>query len=224
MTLDSSPRDGCMFAKLNRDEIANGISHAVGFVLSIVGSIVLLLVASLRNDGWRSAACSVYATTLIATYAISTMSHVVLAPGPRRFLRILDQATIFLLIAGSYTPFAFIHVDHGGWVVFALVWGVALAGFFCKVLSGEERLGVGSMLTYLLLGWIPGVALVPILYRAAFDGIGWLVAGGLCYSVGTIFLGLDRKIPYGHLLWHLFVIAGSGCHYAAILRYTELPN
>lgn len=206
-----------------QDEIANGISHGVGLALSIAGAITLIISTSLMGDGWRIAGCSVYAATLVAMYAASTLSHVFETPSRRRFFRMLDQGMIFLLIAGTYTPVTVATIDDGSWLLVALVWGVALAGFFCKILSGQQRIGFWIMLTYLLLGWIPGLALIPILNRIPSKGVWWLVAGGLSYTLGTAFLALQNKIPYSHMIWHLFVLAGSGCHYVAILCYMGSP-
>lgn len=210
-------------ARLRRNELANSISHGFGFLLSVAGAIALTMAVYPKGDGWRIASCRLYAATLVAMYAASTLSHAIHSPRARRYFRILDQAMIFLLIAGSYTPFALIQPAERWWIDFALVWGVALGGFSWKILSGNPRMSMGFLALYLLLGWVPGMVMVPALYHIESGGFWWIVGSGLCYTVGTVFLNLDEKIPYGHLIWHLLVIAGSGCHYIAVFQYCGAP-
>lgn len=206
----------------HHDELANCITHGIGFTLSAVGAVALILVAEqAANDLWLIG-CGIYAATLVAVYAASTLSHAFHRPSLRRFFRTLDQAFIYLLIVGTYTPLALRYL-LGGWLTTLLVamWVVALIGFFSKMLW-RHRIDAVSLTAYIVLGWMPILAgraawsLLPL--PASLLTLG----GGLCYTLGTVFLLSDHR-RFFHALWHLFVMAGSACHFVAILCYVAMP-
>ncbi|MEX0714737.1 MAG: hemolysin III family protein [Pirellulales bacterium] len=211
-------------ARLRVEEPINSATHGIGFVLSIAGVVLLLATAADFGDVWQLAACAVYGGSLIAVYAASTLSHLFQAPRLRRLFRIVDQALIFLLIAGTYTPIAFTWLRHGHWwIVLALMWAIASAGFVSKAIFVHRIEGVSTML-HVLMGWLPVVTVKTLIDRAPPGLLWWMLAGGICYTVGTIFLNRDQKVPYFHAVWHLMVVAGSACHYWAILAYcTAVP-
>lgn len=199
------------------DEAANLLTHGLGLVLSVVATVVMMWIVS-GEETRLIAACGVYCLTLILLYAASTLSHSFHDLRRRRLFRMLDQACIYLLIAGSFTPFAVIFLGHGWWwSVLIAMWLLAFAGVLfvlrLRNLSGAVKV------TYGLLGWLPAVSLWELYQRAPFEMLIWLLAGGVFYSSGTIFLRLDQKVRYLHALWHAFVIAGSICHYIAVLVY-----
>ncbi len=205
------------------DEIANSITHGIGLALSVVGAAVLI-VAAVRTGGLREVlGCSIYGASLVAVYAASTLSHVVQQPRLRRRFRMLDQGCIYLLIAGTYTPLALQYLRNGyWWVLLAVMWTIAVAGFFSKVILAHRVEAVATIL-YVLMGWLPVLAAKPMIAAAPAACLWMMLVGGLCYTVGTIFLTFDRKALYLHAVWHIFVIAGSTVHYFAILHYA-LPS
>lgn len=175
-----------------------------------------------RGGPWQVAGCGVYSVTLVATYAASTLSHVFRSPAMRNAFRVADQALIFLFIAGSFTPVALTWLRGSAWwwVLHGGIWCVALVGFLSKALFAHRvELGTVSTVLYLLLGWSPILA-APALCAALPKGLGlWLVAGGVCYSVGLVFFRYDDRVPYFHAAWHVLVMAGSGCHYMGVLLH-----
>lgn len=209
-------------AQRSSDELANTLTHALGLVLSLAGLPSLVVMAARRGDAWHVVTCSVYAATLVVLYGASTFYHAARQPRWKDFFRVIDHACIYLLIAGTYTPFTLVMLRGGwGWTLFALVWGFALAGIAFKVFW-TGRFEVVSTITYVLLGWIALVATYPIVTRFPPGCILWLLAGGVCYTVGVVFYAFDR-LPYMHAAWHLFVLAGSAFHYVAVMRYV-LPT
>lgn len=204
------------------EEWANALTHGAGFAASLLGLPVLIMVAMARGDTLQIIACSVFATTLILLYGASTAYHAVPHARAKRILRVVDHVAIYLLIAGSYTPFT-LGVLRGawGWTLFGLAWGLAVLGILHKTLLGF-RFPRLSTLMYLGMGWMAVVAAGPMARVIPTPGLGWLLAGGLCYSLGVIWYARDH-LPYRHALWHLFVLAGSGCHYAAVLAYATGP-
>ena len=206
------------------EEIANSVTHGVGAGLYAAGAVVLVTLAALRGDAWHVVACSVYAATLVLFYTISTLYHAVRGPRAKRVLRILDHAAIYLLIAGSYTPFLLVSLrGPWGWSLFGVVWGLAVLGVVFKSLW-TGRLPILSTALYVVMGWCIVVAWKPLTAAVPPAGIAWLVAGGLIYSVGVAFYALDRKFSWAHPVWHVFVLAGSACHYVAILFYVVPPR
>lgn len=199
-------------------ERLNTITHALGLLLSVVGSAVLLSCAMFHGDGWRSMGCGVYAAALVGVYASSTLSHSASHPRWKRLFRMLDQAFIYLLIVGTYTPFALTYLRSGGWMLFlGLMWTVAAFGFLSKVLMAY-RVETAGVWTYLFLGWMPVVSAARLSVAVPAIAMWWLLFGGICYSLGTIFLMNDQRIPHFHAVWHLFVILGSVFHFFAILQ------
>lgn len=200
------------------EEIANVITHGLGLLLSIAGVSVLIVLASLHGNAWHIVGTSVYGATLIMVYAASTMYHSSRSVGVKKLLREVDQSVIFLLIAGTYTPFTLGPLNGSwGWSLFGVVWGVALLGILIKVLF-KGRFRALSIPIYLGLGWVSVVAVVPLLNNVTPAGLLWLAFGGAAYSLGTIFI-MWRKLPFNHAIWHLTVILGSALHYFAIMFY-----
>ena len=202
-----------------KGERFNSISHLVGAALALAGAVVLVVVASRDGNISRIVSFSIYGATLFLLYLISTLYHG-LAPGRvKRVFRILDHQAIYLLIAGSYTPFTLVTLDGiVGWWMFGAIWGMAVLGL---VLDALPRRGarVLPVLIYLVMGWLIVLAIDPLLAVLPRLGFIWLLAGGLFYSSGVVFYALDRYYPWMHGVWHLFVLAGSISHYVAILVY-----
>jgi hemolysin III len=203
-----------------REEKLNSATHALGFVLSVWGVVWLLLRACHHGNAWQIAGCAVYGASLVAVYAASTLSHAFQQPRLRRLFRILDQAFIFLLIAGTYTPLAlsYLRGGIGWWFLFGLIWGIALVGFFSKAVWGHQIDAVSTVL-HVTLGWLPVCGMWPMLSLVPSGLLWWMFYGGLCYTAGTFFLQRDERVPFFHAVWHLMVIAGSACHYWGILAY-----
>jgi hemolysin III len=202
------------------DILANAITHGIGAVLAIIGVIVLMVAASAHGNSWQVVVgCSVFSATLVLVYICSTLYHSLVRTGARHVFHILDHASIYLLIAGTYTPFCLVTL-HGrplGWTILAIEWSLAVAGVIFKSFA-VGRFEVASGLVYLAQGWFVVVAAVPLIHGLGWHGIFWLGAGGLAYTLGMIFFALDR-LRYFHALWHLFVLAGSIAHYFAIYFY-----
>lgn len=203
------------------EEIANAITHGIGLLLSIAGFVVLLVLATLRGTAWHIVACSIYGATLICLYAASTLYHAVISPRGKRALRIFDHSAIYLLIAGTYTPFLLVSLrGPWGWSLFGVIWGLALAGVLFKFWF-VERFAILSTAVYIAMGWLVVIAAKPVITHLSLTAMIWLLAGGLAYTGGVIFFAAKR-IPYSHAIWHLFVLAGSFCHYFAVLS-TVIP-
>jgi len=201
------------------EELLNAVTHGIGLVLSIAGAVVLVACARSQGDAWRVAGCSVYATTLVAVYASSTLSHIALKPKLKRLFRTLDQGFIYLLIAGSFTPFALAYLRTGWWwLLFGLIWAVALFGFFGKILFAH-RVEAVSVASYVLLGWMPIIAVMALIELVPAVALWWMLIGGVCYTAGTAFLIHDTKVLHFHAIWHMFVVAGSACHFFSILFF-----
>lgn len=204
------------------EELANAATHALGLLLSVVGAVVMAVSVLGQADKWRVIGCGVYLASLMAVYAMSTLSHSFRSPRWREFFRALDQGTIYLLIAATYTPFSLVYLrTTPWWLLLSAVWAVAIWGFISKVFFAH-RLDSVSIWPCLLLGWMPTIsvpALAGIVPTAAFW---WMLVGGLCYTLGTIFLRYDYKVKHFHAVWHLLVIAGSVCHFVAIFGFVAL--
>ena len=196
----------------------NAISHLCGVLMALAGSVVLVIRAATTGDPWKISAAAIYGTTLVLLYGISTLYHSVGGPA-KDILRKLDHQSIYLLIAGSYTPFCLVTL-HGpwGWFLLGVVWGLALLGGLQELLprKGERML---SVVIYIVMGWSALAAIKPLLDTLGAAGFAWLVVGGVLYTVGIIFFILDTRYPHAHGIWHLFVLAGSTAHYVAIARY-----
>ncbi len=201
------------------EEVANSLTHGIGLVASIVGLAALLVAAATRGDPWVIVACAVYGATLVLLYLASTLYHALARTRARGVFRRLDHAAIYLLIAGTYTPFTLVFLrGPWGWTLFGLSWGLAVLGITLKAVFGP-RWPILSTLVYVLMGWLVLAAVGPVLQHVPGGAIGWLVAGGLCYTGGVVFFALDRRVRYAHAIWHLFVLGGSACHFVAVMGY-----
>ena len=204
------------------EEIANGLTHGLGAVLSITALFLLTVLAGRSGDPWRIASVAVYGSTLVILYTSSTLYHLFRKPEIKRVLRYLDHSAIYLLIAGTYTPFTLVTLRGGwGWTLFGLIWGFAACGLVMTA-SGFGRSRVLASLVYIGMGWLVVIAIKPLLASIPAGGIAWLVAGGLLYTGGVIFY-VWKKLPFHHAIWHLFVLGGSVCHFFAVLFYV-LPS
>ena len=203
------------------EELASSLVHGLGIVLSIAGLAVLSAYAAPSGDARHYASVGVYGTTLILLYTASTLYHGIAHERAKPVLRVLDHAAIFLLIAGTYTPFTLITL-HGawGWSLFALVWTLALAGI-AMIVRGAERRGLLVAL-YVALGWVGLVAIGPLVERLPAGGLWLLFGGGVCYTLGVPFY-LWKRLPFNHALWHVFVLAGSILQFFAVLFYVLPP-
>ncbi len=199
------------------DILANAITHGVGAALALVGAIYLVVRAS-RGSAWALFSCSLYATTLVLVYLCSTLYHSLVRTRARHVLLVLDHSAIYLLIAGTYTPFMLVSMrGRTGWTLLCIVWTLAVAGVVFKSIA-VGRYPAASATVYLLMGWCIVFGARPLLNAISWHGMMWIAAGGVAYTLGIAFFANDR-LPYFHALWHLFVLAGSIAHYFAILLY-----
>lgn len=201
------------------EEVVNALMCGLCLLLSIAGLAVLVTPAALHGDAWQVVSFSVYGASLITLFAASTLYHAIQAPRAKRVFEILDQSAIYLLIAGTYTPFTLVALRSAlGWVLFGVIWGLAVLGIVLTCCFPAEKLKLFSSLSYLGMGWLIVIGARPLLETLPMAGILWLVAGGVLYSAGVP-LFLSKKMPFAHTLWHLFVLGGSVCHYVAIRFY-----
>jgi hemolysin III len=204
-----------------REEIANAISHGAGFVMGLVALPLLVVSAVRRDDRWQVIAGAIYATTLVLLYSASTLYHALPSHFPaKRVFRGLDHGAIYLLIAGTYTPFA-LGALRGpwGWSILGVVWGLALGGIVLKMGLGFRYPRLSTTI-YLLMGWLIVVALRPLWLALGPWGMAWIAAGGLSYTAGVYFYARDH-LHFRHFVWHLFVLAGSACHLVAVAVYAN---
>jgi hemolysin III len=201
------------------EEIANSLSHGIGLAAALVGASFLIVAAIQQGSASFIVGASVFATTMVLVYLASTLYHALPQSRAKDVLLVCDHAAIFLLIAGTYTPFT-LGVLRGawGWTLFGLVWGLAVAGIAFKVVGGVARYPILSTGVYLDMGWLFLITAGPLWHRLPLAGLLWLLAGGVAYTVGVGFFVTER-IRYNHFVWHLFVLAGTACHFVAVLRY-----
>ncbi len=200
------------------EEIMNGVTHGIGAALSVAGLTVLVVLAVLYGNVTQVVSFSIYGASLVTLYVASTLYHSFQHPEAKRIFRILDHASIFFLIAGTYTPFLLLGVQGAwGWTFLILIWGLAILGVSFKALF-INRLQKLSVLMYILMGWLGVLVIQTLLVNISVGGLVWLAVGGAAYTIGVIFYAL-KKIPYMHGVWHLFVLLGSACHYFAVLLY-----
>jgi hemolysin III len=200
------------------EEIANWVTHGIGLVASIVGLTLLIVYSSLRGDAWHVVSFTVFGLTLLTLYTASTLYHARRTGRAKALFRKLDHAAIFLLIAGTYTPFLLTNLrGPWGWSLFGVVWGLCGAGAVFQLFFGE-RYRLTSTLAYLFVGWLIVVAVQPMIERVPHGGLWLLLAGGLCYTFGVVFY-LWRRLRYHHAVWHTFVLGGNTCHYLAVLLF-----
>jgi hemolysin III len=200
------------------EEIANSLTHGLGIIFAIIGLVILLVATSRSGDVGRIVSCAIYGSTLILLYTTSTLYHAIQAPNVKSFMRILDHSAIFLLIAGTYTPFTLVNLrGPWGWSLFGVIWGIALVGIIFQMTLLRKWVGI-SVALYVLMGWAIVVAVKQLLVAVAPTGMILLLAGGIAYTGGVVFY-VWRSLPYHHAVWHLFVLAGSILHFFAVLFY-----
>lgn len=196
----------------------NSISHLAGAGLALAGAVVLVTLAARLGDPWKLVSFSIYGAMLVTLYVFSTMYHSVRGRA-KEILRKLDHCAIYLLIAGTYTPFALVSLRGSwGWWLLGIVWSLALFGIAQELWLGR-RTRVLSLILYVLMGWLALVAVVPLWHALTPAGFGWLLAGGALYTGGLAFYATDHKLRHGHGVWHLFVVSGSSCHFYTVLHY-----
>jgi hemolysin III len=197
----------------------NSISHLIGTVLSVAGLAALVTMASFEGDPYKIVSFAIYGAMLFALYAISTLYHWARNPRVKAVLQKCDHSAIYLLIAGSYTPFTLVTLrGPWGWSLFGVSWGLAVLGIVQDLTLGRRTRSV-SMVLYVLMGWLALVAVRPLVSALPPAGTAWLVAGGVIYSAGIYFFINDERIRHGHGIWHLFVLAGSLCQFVSVARY-----
>ncbi|MCG6936779.1 MAG: hemolysin III family protein [Gammaproteobacteria bacterium] len=204
------------------EERINIASHAIGLLLSVAALVVLVIHASLHGNAWHIVSFSIFGSSLIILYAASTIYHSAKEPRLRSRLRVMDHASIYVLIAGTYTPFTLVTLNGvTGWTLFGITWGLAVSGIILKLFfTGQYN--VLSTLMYIFMGWIIVFAIKPLVNNLPVDGLFWLVAGGVAYTIGAILYGI-KKIKFNHSIFHVFVLLGSSCHFVAIYFYV-LPE
>jgi len=203
---------------MKTDEVINSVTHIVGAALALAGLVVLVVKASAHGDAWRITSFSIYGATLFLLYLSSSLYHS--ASGRlKKIMRMMDHQSIYLLIAGTYTPFTLVTLrGPWGWSLFGVVWGLAAFGVVLDALHNKGR-RIPQLVIYLLMGWLITIAMGPLLRALPPWGLGWLIIGGVFYTSGVAFYVLDKRFPYFHGVWHLFVLAGSVCHYFSVLFY-----
>jgi hemolysin III len=204
------------------EEKINIISHATGFILSIVALVFLVTHANLRGDVWHIVSFSIFGASLVILYAASTIYHSAKNPEVRNRLKIFDHASIYVLIAGTYTPFTLVTLKGTiGWVIFGISWGMAITGIILKIFF-TGRYNLISTLMYVLMGWLIVFAIKPLINNLPFGGLLWLVAGGISYTIGALIYSI-KKINFNHAIFHMFVLLGSFCHFMSVFFYV-LPD
>jgi hemolysin III len=206
-----------------REELAHGISHGIGAGLAIAGLVFLLYFAIRNGNVWHIVSASIYGSSLILLYLASTLYHLLSSPRFKRLFKRLDHLMIYGLIAGTYTPLTLVSLRGGwGWTLFGLIWGMALCGLILELVF-KRKIHWISLALYLGMGWLIVIAAQPLLASLAPGGIVLLVAGGLLYTLGVIFY-VWESLSYHHVIWHLFVMAGSIAHFFSILLYVMIPE
>ena len=206
-----------------REEVANSVTHGLGLLASLVGAFVLVSLSVEQGEAWHVVSAVVYGATLVALYAASTLYHALKRTRARKVLRVLDHCSIYLLIAGTYTPVTLVSMRRGwGWTLFGLAWGLAAVGLAFKILA-TGRFAILSTLAYVLMGWLCIVAVKPMFVLLSPGALALLGAGGVLYTAGIVFYN-SKRVPYSHAVWHLFVVAVSVCHYLAIALYVLVPS
>ncbi len=204
------------------EEIANSVTHGIGAGLAVAGLTLLVVLAAVYGDVWRVVSFSIYGSSLVILYLASTLYHSFRHPKVKHIFRILDHASIYVLIAGTYTPFTLVSMrGPWGWTLFCVVWAMALLGIAFKVFF-IGRYEVWATAAYVAMGWLVVIAFKQMLITVPPGGVFWLMMGGVTYTAGVLFYAW-QKLPYNHAIWHLFVLGGSICHFFAVLFYV-LPH
>ena len=205
-------------------EKLNSISHLVGAVLALVGLGALLTVGIQSRDPWIITSFSVFGFTLVLLYTMSTLYHSFHPPHLKKIFRVLDHVSIYLLIAGTYTPYTLVLMrDGNGWLILGAVWALALAGILSEVFLSGRAVKVGQMLIYLGMGWACSFDLGSLKAEISATGFWWLTTGGIAYTTGVVFYILDKmkRLTHAHGIWHFFVLAGSSCHFVSVIGYVR---
>lgn len=196
----------------------NSYTHLAGALLALSGAVVLVVLGALRADAWKVVSFAIYGATLVLLYGLSTLYHSTRGR-VKDFFRRLDHTAIYLLIAGTYTPFTLVSLRGAwGWSLFGVSWGLAALGIVQEILLGKKTRAL-SLAIYILMGWVGLVAIAPLVQALGWGGFAWVAAGGVIYTAGIVFYLYDEKFTHWHGIWHLFVVAGSAVHYFAILLY-----
>jgi hemolysin III len=198
-----------------REELWSALTHGLGAVASLCAGAVLITLAAIWGNGWQLGSAIVFGVSLILLYVASTLYHAIPHPPAKARLKVFDHCAIFVLIAGTYTPFTLIGLrEHGGWWLFAAIWTLAAVGVVFKLFFTGRFKGL-STLIYIGMGWIVMFAIKPLLQQIDTVTLVWLFSGGIAYTAGTLFY-MSRRIPYAHAIWHVFVLVGSVCHFVAV--------
>lgn len=202
------------------EEIANSITHGTGVGLSIAALVILVVFAARQSDVWKIVSFSIYGATMIALYLASTLYHAFPQPRVKAFFRILDHSSIFLLIAGTYTPVTIGELrGPWGWTLFGVIWLLTILGINLKIFA-MGKLKALSVVIYILMGWMVLLVINPLRQQVPPQMLTWMLAGGLCYTLGVVFY-VFKKLPYHHAIWHLFVLGGSICHFFGMLTLVK---
>ncbi len=205
------------------EEIFNAVTHGIGILLSVIGLCVLVPMAAIYGDAWKVVSSAIYGTSLIVLYSASTLYHSFTNPKIKSILNMCDHISIYYLIAGTYTPFVLVNMRGvWGWVIFGIIWGSAIIGTTLKLIYGNRFRKVSTIL-YLCMGWIVVIAAKPLIVNTEPVGLLLLLIGGLLFSFGVIFYKW-KSLPYNHGIWHLFVLAGTICHFFAVLFFVVLDK
>jgi hemolysin III len=203
----------------SKAEVLNSLTHGIGFLLAMLGAGLLMFKVLAGGEMLRIVGCGIFAAALVGVYAASTLSHVVLHPERRRWFRILDHVLIYVLVVGTFTPFALVYLTSGGWWLYlAAMWAIAVLGITAQVCYGQ-RVANARYWSYIVLGWMPILPGVASIGSAPTEMLQLVLGGGLCYTFGTIFLVYDGVRFYFHAVWHLLVMAGSALHFIAVYYY-----
>lgn len=201
------------------EEIANALTHGIGALLSVAAMTMMIMTSVQLGDGWKLASSIVYGLSLVILFTSSTLYHSFQPESVKKVFQTFDHCAIYFLIAGTYTPFVLVSLNGvWGWILFGVIWGLALFGVIFKV-AFKQRFPRVSLITYILMGWVIVIAAEEMLEKVAVPALWLLFAGGLSYTFGTVFYAADKKIPYNHAIWHLFVLGGAVCHFLAVYLY-----
>ncbi|MCF7886002.1 MAG: hemolysin III family protein [Candidatus Marinimicrobia bacterium] len=206
-----------------KEEIANSITHGIGATLAVAALVILVVFASIQGNPWKIVSFSIYGASLLTLYLASTFYHAFQRPRLKRIFRIVDHASIYILIAGTYTPFTLVTIRGAwGWSIFGIIWGLAIFGIAFKTMF-IHKFKIISTLIYILMGWFIVIAMHEVVANLDIMGLIWLILGGVLYTGGVYFFAND-SIRFNHAIWHLFVLAGSICHFFAILFHVLPKN
>ncbi len=200
------------------EESINVISHFIGTILSAIALVLLVVFASIYGNAWHIVSFSIYGSSMIMLYTASTLYHNSKKEKVRRRLKVFDHISIFIMIAGTYTPFALVTLNGTiGWIIFGIIWGFALAGTIIKLFF-TGRFNLLSTAMYIGMGWVAIFAISPLIDNLSYEGLMWLFGGGISYTVGAVFYSI-KKIKFNHAIFHIFVLIGSICHFISIMFY-----